>query len=140
MRTVSQNDLALLKRRKGVVVKRKFGAQKLETKKPKSVVSDSMPLSGSKSSELPTSALLKNMVINNTKMIQHFQKSIEIIKKTLNKEEPPRPIELWMHEVKRNDETGLMSSVISSTKSRSFIHRIHRNNKGVIDSITTKNK
>jgi len=141
MRTISEAKFARLRNRKGVTVKRKFGGQKLkkiELKTSKSAVLDNVPLSGDISSELSAStsdhrfSQLTSMIMNNAKVIEQFRKGLTVIHAILNK-----PKESWTHAVKRTG--NLINTVVSTSGSRSVVHRIHRNNKGVIDSITTKN-
>jgi hypothetical protein len=137
MRTVSESKFARLKNRKGVTVKRKLGAQKL-TKTSKSAVPDNMPLSGDRTSEPLASASdprfnqLTSMIMNNTKVIEQFRKGLMAIQAILN-----APKESWIHAVKRKDK--LISTVVSTSGSRTVVHKIHRNNKNVIESISTRN-
>lgn len=138
MRTISESNLSRLKKRKGVSVKRKLGGQKLkkiEPKPSKPAVPDNASLSGDKSSELSASAsrvkILELMIGNNTRMIESLRKAMDLVNQILN-----RPRERWTHNVKRSN--GLISSVTSTSESRTIVHRIHRDSKSVIDSITTE--
>jgi hypothetical protein len=97
-----------------------------------------MPLSGDRTSEPLASASdprfnqLTSMIMNNTKVIEQFRKGLMAIQAILNK-----PKESWTHAVKRKDK--LISTVVSTSGSRTVVHKIHRNNKNVIESISTRN-
>ena len=139
LRTISKSSFARLKGRKGVTVKRKLGEQKLkkiETKTSKSAVSDDLLLSGSQSSESSASISqfknLSSMVGTNAKMIDSLRKILTSMNRILNK-----PKESWTHTVKRTGK--LISSVVSTSKSRTMVHKVHRDKDGVINSISTRN-
>jgi hypothetical protein len=70
--------------------------------------------------------------MNNTKVIEQFRKGLMAIQAILN-----APKESWIHAVKRKDK--LISTVVSTSGSRTVVHKIHRNNKNVIESISTRN-
>jgi len=131
-----------MKKRKGVTVRRKLGKRKLkkiETKNPEPVVTDIVPLSGVKPSELPvpvfdTSGRINSllaMIKNNTRVIEQFRKGLAAIQAILNK-----PKESWTHTIKRKGK--LISSVESSSGSRLVVHKVHRDKNGVINSISTR--
>jgi len=154
MRVVSKNELDRLRKKGGVKVKRHLGTKQ---KTPEPEVAASMPLSGSIPSKIPAPASinieklnsidveklnsleinnsrLENIVVNNTKLLERFKARLIALKIIIDK---PKPIEQWEHDVKRANDTGLINAVVSSSKTKLFIHKIHRSSKGVIDKVTT---
>ncbi len=137
MRKVSAKELARLKRKGGVHVKRRLG-----TKKPGPEVDDASALSGAKVAEIPTpasplpaappasptidmndyrrmaasnalrDAQLEKIVTNNTKVIKDFATELTEQQSSVGKRVS------WDHEIIRDTKTGLIKMIRSTPLER----------------------